>query len=65
MRRYVNDIVMAARELCIAAADGSTASEEILKDAADKLIRAAGDVRRARESRTDGPPKPRGKRGTS
>lgn len=52
--RYVNDLVMAAKELCIAAAEGSTSSEEMLKDAADRLIRAAGDTRRIRESTKSG-----------
>lgn len=47
--RYVKDIVMAAKELCLAAASGSTSSEEMLKHEADRLIRAAGDARRARE----------------
>lgn len=49
--RYVNDIVMAARELCVAAAEGSTASEELLRHAADSLIRAAGDIAVMRERR--------------
>jgi hypothetical protein len=49
--RYVNDIVMAAKDLCIAAASGSRASEKILKHEPVRLIRAAGDVQRTREAR--------------
>lgn len=58
--RYINDSVMALRELSLSAADGSTASEKILKDVADKLIKATGDTRRAREARVpakENPPK--------
>lgn len=51
MLRYINDSIMALRELCLAAAEGSTASEEMLRHVADNLIRAAGDARRIRESR--------------
>ena len=51
MLRYINDSVMALRDLCLAAAEGSTASEELLKHATDSLIRAAADARRTRESR--------------
>lgn len=59
--RYVNDIVMAAKELCLAAAAGSTASEEMLKHAADDLIRRAGDARRTRESTAQNSGKPSGR----
>jgi len=51
MLGYINDSVLALRDLCLAAAEGSTASEQMLKHVADDLIRAAADIRRTRESR--------------
>ncbi len=44
--RYANDAIEAVKELCLGAAEGSTASEESLRDLADRLIRAAGNARR-------------------
>lgn len=55
--RYGNDAIEAIKELCLGAAEGSTASEEALRDLADRLVRAAGNTRRL----LDAAPKPRGK----
>lgn len=44
--RYMEDSVMALRALVTAAADGSTASEELLRLATDQLLRASGDAQR-------------------
>ncbi len=46
---YINESVTALEELRLAAAEGSTGSEVILKYIADDLIRAAADARLTRK----------------
>jgi transcriptional regulator with XRE-family HTH domain len=51
MLRYINDSIGSLRELCVAAAEGSTASEQTLRRVADDLMRAAADAEAVRGSR--------------
>ncbi len=44
--KYGNDAIEAVKQLCLAAAEGSTVSDEALRDLADRLVRAAGNARR-------------------
>jgi len=52
--RYINDSTDALRELHLAAVEGSTASEWILRHVADDLIRMAADAKIARTAKPKG-----------
>ena len=54
MLRYVNDSIDALRELSLAAMEGSTASECLLRHVADDLIRMAADAKIARTAKHKG-----------
>jgi len=45
LARYYNDVVIALDQLYDEAMHGSTAAEELLREAADNLVRAAGETR--------------------
>lgn len=50
--RYANDAIEGVRQLCLTAAQGSTASEEQLREIADRVVRAAGNTRRTLDARS-------------
>jgi hypothetical protein len=58
LARYYNDAVIALDQLYDEAIHGSTAAEELLRVAADNLLRAAGETRRLYEHQTAVPSHP-------
>jgi hypothetical protein len=48
-RRYYNDALLALDELCDSATKGSPVAFEKLRQVADSLVRAAGDMRLSRD----------------